>query len=250
MKYRNLTAWILLIAVWAFAAWQTGNDILLPGPYETFQSFLDILGDPKSWLALAATLLRVGRGLLLSLGCALAAALFSRRSRWIRALFHPIRILTKTIPNISYMILAIIWLGAEGAVTAVSFMVLFPLFFNNFMDAMDEESEEMKWVSALYRDTWYNEIRYHDLPRLKYVIVSSCRTAASFGFKVGIMAEIIGSVRLGAGRQMRFAYINLDTATVLAWTVLIILVSLVFDLCFDGLNHILRKKEGLRTKIS
>lgn len=245
MKYRNLSAWILLLALWALCAYETGNSILLPGPSETLHQFLKILADERSWYALGATLIRVLRGLGLSLAAALVSALLCRRNRWIRALFHPIRILTKTIPNISYMILAIIWLGAEGAVAAVSFMVLFPLFFNSFLDAMDGEAEEMKWVSCLYQDTWYNEIRFHDLPSLKYVIVSSCRTAVSFGFKVGIMAEIIGSVRNGAGRQMRFAYINLDTASVLAWTVLIILISSLSDLCFDTINACMRKREGL-----
>ena len=124
-------------------------------------------------------------------------------------------------------------------------MVLFPLFFNSFMDAMDEEAEEIRQVSVLYRDTWFNEIRYHDLPLLKYVIVSACRTAVAFGFKVGIMAEIIGSVRNGAGRQMRAAYINLDTASVLAWTVLIILISSLSDVLFDRISRTMRLKEGL-----
>ena len=245
MKYRNLTAWILLIVIWSAAAWHTGNEILLPGPLETAEKFIAVLTDPVSYQAIGLTLLRVGRGLMISLASALVISLLCRRSIWLRALFHPIRILTKTIPNISYMILAIIWLGSEGAVTAVSFMVLFPLFFNSFMDAMDGEAEEIRQISVLYRDTWFNEIRYHDLPLLKYVIVSACRTAVAFGFKVGIMAEIIGSVRNGAGRQMRAAYINLDTASVLAWTVLIILISSLSDVLFDRISRTMRLKEGL-----
>jgi NitT/TauT family transport system permease protein len=236
MRWKNLAGWLVLLAVWTAAAWQTDNDILLPSPLQTVQAFAGMLADSRSYTALAETLWRVGRGLILSLAAALISALACRRSKWIRGLFHPIRVLTKTIPNISYMILAIIWLGSEGAVTAVSFMVLFPMFFNAFLDSLDHEDEEMQWVAMLYRDTWYNEILYHDLPALKMVIITTVKTAASFGFKVGIMAEIIGSVRSGVGRQMHFASINLDTPAVFAWTLLIILVSALLDLCFDRIH--------------
>ena len=48
-------------------------------------------------------------------------------------------------------------------------------------------------------------------------------------FKVGVMAEILGQVSVGVGRQMQLARLNFDLVSVLAWTGWIILLLFVFD---------------------
>lgn len=243
MNRKTLAAWILFVLVWMLAAWRAGNDIILPYPSQVFLSLENILTDGLTWKALGLTFLRVMKGTLFSFIPALILALSAHEYETVRIFLTPIRILTKTIPNISYIILAILWLGAEGAVTAVIFMVLFPIFFNSMLDAMDEEEQALRDVSRIYKDTVFSEIRYHLLPMLRLTILSTCRTAVSMGFKVGIMAEIIGSVRSGAGRMMRLAYLNLDTAGILAWTLLVVCISVVLDYVFSFMSRKVHQAE-------
>jgi NitT/TauT family transport system permease protein len=193
--------------------------------------------------AVASTVLRVFRGFILSMMAALITSVLAERFDSFRHLFAPIQIITRTIPNISYMILALIWLGSEGAVSAVSFMILFPVFYNAFMNCLGNEDPSLKDVDLLYPETFPVRLRTRILPILVLEILRTGKTAAGLGLKVGIMAEILGQVRTGIGRQMNFARLNLDTTGILAWTLVIILISLVSDRIFDWLLTEKNKEE-------
>jgi NitT/TauT family transport system permease protein len=74
-------------------------------------------------------------------------------------------------------------------------------------------------------------------------MLATGKTAAGLGLKVGIMAEILGQVRSGIGRSMNYARLNLDTAGIVAWTIVIILLSVGIDLLFSWLQAQRMKEE-------
>ena len=81
------------------------------------------------------------------------------------------------------------------------------------------------------------------LPDLLPEMLSTGKTAAGLGLKVGIMAEILGQVRSGIGRSMNYARLNLDTAGIVAWTIVIILLSVLIDGIFSWLQTQRMKEE-------
>lgn len=244
-KHRSILTWILLLAIWAAAAVSTDNEILIPYPSATFQKICELLVSKTFYLSLAATVLRVLKGFLLSFACAFVFAVLSDTNKLFRDLLSPVQTLTKTIPNISYMIIAILWLGAEGAVSAVSFMVIFPIFLNGFLNELDSEPQNLKDVEMLYPETFFCQIRYKLIGMLKMTILQECRTAVSMGFKIGIMAEILGSVRSGIGRQMAFARSNLDMTSIFAWTIIVVILSVLADGLFNLAIRYIERREGI-----
>ena len=70
---------------------------------------------------------------------------------------------------------------------------------------------------------------------------SACRTALGMGFKSGIAAEVIGVPDGSIGEGLYLAKIYLSTAELFAWTVVIILVSSLFE---KGFLWILKKCAG------
>ena len=73
------------------------------------------------------------------------------------------------------------------------------------------------------------------------VLKSACRTALGMGFKSGIAAEVIGVPDGSIGEGLYLAKIYLSTAELFAWTVVIILVSSLFE---KGFLWILKSKAG------
>lgn len=224
-KVRQIAAVCGLLLLWQFASSMLHNDLLLPSPAAALESLLKILSDPASYEAILRTLYRVGKGLVLSFILALVLVILVERKPVFRDYLHPFVVITSSIPNVSYMILAIIWLGNEGSVTAVTMLVLFPVLFSGLYTAVAEESQALRDVEALYPETFFYALRYRLVPMLYLSGLRTLKTAAQLGFKVGVMAEILGAVRAGVGRQIHFADLNLDTASVLAWTVIIIILS-------------------------
>lgn len=245
MKKGSIVTIVILILFWHLMAAAVGNDILIPYPAQVGAYLVSLLKSEVFYASVLMTTLRVAKGFLISMVCALIFSILSDYSTLMRSLFAPFHILTKTIPNASYIIIAIIWLGSEGAVSAVSFMILFPVFYNSFINAMDQEDPSLKDVELIYHESFAGKLRYRTLPLLLTEILSTGKTAASMGFKVGVMAEIIGQVRTGIGRQMSYAKLYLETDRLIAWTIVIIIISILLDQLFD-LLIIYRKKEEQR----
>ncbi|MDO5122830.1 MAG: hypothetical protein Q4D46_12195, partial [Erysipelotrichaceae bacterium] len=92
---------------------------------------------------------------------------------------------------------------------------------------------------------FFGKLRYRTMPLILTEILTTGKTAASMGFKVGVMAEVIGQVRIGIGRQMSYARLYLQTDRLIAWTAVIIIISILLDQLFD-LLILYRKKEEQR----
>lgn len=243
MKKEYLGGLAALIVVWQTAAMITGNDILVPSVPQVVQTLGSLLVRGSTYLAVGMTILRTARGYLFSLAAALCLALLAQMHPRLGEFLRPLLLLTRTIPNASYIILALIWLGSEGAVSLVTFFILFPIFYSGFTGAMQAVDPEIRDAECLYRDRTGQRLQKWYLPVLAQEFLQTGRTAASMGFKVGVMAEILGQVRVGIGRQIQFARVNLDTALLFAWTIIILIIALLFDSGFQFLSNRKRLKE-------
>ncbi len=242
LKREYLASFVVMLAVWGIAAAAVGNDILIPYPHAVFIRMASLLMNAGTWKTIGMTAARVLKGTTVSFLAALAAAVVSDVSGRADRLLAPFAVLANTIPNISYMIIALIWLGSEGAVSLVTFMILFPLFFNSFRNRLRSVPGELADVRSLYPESLLMRTVKVTLPRLVQEMILSARTGFSMGLKVGVMAETLGAVRIGIGRQMNYAKVNLDTTGLIAWTMIIILLSVMVDLGFDGLLKTLKEE--------
>ena len=63
-------------------------------------------------------------------------------------------------------------------------------------------------------------------------LISGCRVALGMSWKSGIMAEVLATPKPSIGREMYAAKSYLQTANLLAWTVVVIVLSLLFEKAF------------------
>ena len=243
MKKEHVFSVIALLVIWQLLAMKAANDILIPYPLETLIRTITLFRSASFYMTVGSTLLRVFRGFMLSFIAALLISIVSERFSAFRLLMEPLILIARTIPNISYIVIALIWLGAEGAVSAVSFMILFPVFANAFINRLSNVEQELKEAELLYPETFFVRLKLRILPDLIPEMIATGRTAAGLGLKVGIMAEILGQVRRGIGRSMNYSRLNLDTAGIVAWTIVIILLSVMTDKVFDWLQAQRMKEE-------
>lgn len=60
-------------------------------------------------------------------------------------------------------------------------------------------------------------------------LISSCRVALGMCWKSGVMAEVIATPKPSIGREMYVAQQYLQTGNLFAWTVVVIILSTVFE---------------------
>ena len=138
-------------------------------------------------------------------------------------------LLLRSIPNITLMILFLFWLGGEQSLFLVIFLVLFPVVYQACADELETIQTRWKDVLEIYPQPRRYLLRQVYIPLLKPALGSALISITSLGFKVGVMAEILSQVRGGIGRNMQIAKLNVDLASLLAWTIWFLIVVAVCE---------------------
>ncbi len=237
MKKQSAITIFILLMLWFFLSLSIGNDILLPNPVQVIEKMINQIQSPVFYQTIFLTLIRMLKGLGFSLLLAMMIAVFQDIIPSLKDYFNPINALIKTIPNISYIIIILIWFGSEISVTIITFLILFPTFYSSLTLGFDQFNKSTIELFKMYPVT-FNEKYIKIAPKiiLPYLI-NSLKLSFGLGFKVSIMAEILGQVKGGVGRQMHFSKINLDMVSIFAWTLWIVLICGLFDFGFELIHH-------------
>ena len=76
------------------------------------------------------------------------------------------------------------------------------------------------------------EIYVHLPPGIYAFVLSASKLALGMSWKSGIMAEVIGTPKPSIGREMYAAKSYLQTADLFAWTVVVVILSVIFEKAF------------------
>lgn len=221
-KILTMAFWI---ALWQLAACIVGNRILLVGPLETLRALGQRVFQGSFWLTVGASLLRIGAGFTagLLLGLLLAAA--ASRFMLLEELLAPAMSLLKAIPVASFVVLFLIWWRSGVLATAVSFCVVLPNIYVNTLEGIRRVDSRLLEMAEVLEIPVWNRFFYIYRPALKPYLDNAVRISVGMSWKSGVAAEVIGIPALSVGEQLYLSKIYLDTAGVLAWTVVTILAS-------------------------
>lgn len=89
-----------------------------------------------------------------------------------------------------------------------------------------------------YRETFFKIYLPSSLPYLR----AGMRIGVNASLKVLVTAEVIGRLPEGMGNSLNIAWLNIDTASLLAWTIfLVILTALLEKTVIYTINGIFRR---------
>lgn len=231
---RTLAAVMILLLLWQLFAMLKDNDMLVPYPLQVFERMRLQIFSKSFYETISITLLRGLLGLLAAFICGLSGAYLSFRSNVFRDLFYPLLLLTRSVPNISYILIVLIIFARSIAVIIILFLILFPIIYSNIYSSLLHLDKSLMEVMKLYPETEGYCIRKVYLPLLKPAIEASLSAGISLAFKVGVMAEILGGMQEGIGRELNLCRLNFDMIGMFAWTGWMIFLLMMLD-------HILKR---------
>ena len=97
-------------------------------------------------------------------------------------------------------------------------------------------------AARVYKMPFGKILKYIYLPTLRPHIISACSIALGLSWKAGIAAEIIGIPEGSVGEMFYNAKIYLDSTDLLAWTLTVVIVSVLFEKVILFLIKLLYKK--------
>ena len=222
----SIAAWILL---WQYAADRLDKSVLLPRPGRVLKAFAELVKSERFGTILRSSLLHIATGFAAALVIGCLLAVLCRFSDLAAAIMIPPMKLVKTVPVVSFIILLLLWVKPERISVVISFLIVLPVVYENVSRGVRETPESMVDMARIFRVPLLRRLRFLYLPNAVPYATAAVSSGLSLCWKAGIAAEIIGLSKDSIGRQLYDAKLYLDTENLFAWTIVVILVSVVME---------------------
>ena len=203
--------------------------LVLPGPYLTLQSLIDIIHSGKLWAEVSVTLQRLVVALLISIIAGILFGIIMGRNKKMKEFLEPIVYIVQAVPPILYMTIAMIWFGLNGRATIfIVFIGSSPVVAVAIKEGFENIDPKLIEMGKAFNFTRRNMIMEIVLPSLSPYLKTSLITVFSFGWKLVVMGEVL-SASTGLGSQITDARVNLQIDMVFAWGIIVILLCFLFQ---------------------
>lgn len=234
---RKVLIWLFYFILWQGIAMMVNQSIILPSFFDVLSRLILILSDSSFYNHLFITLFRVVLGTLSAFILSFIFAILSYDFKWVEQALKPLVLVSKTIPNITYILLVLIWFSREMSVFFVTLLILFPVLYTQISTGLFGINPEHLEVLKLYPETYFHRLIKVIIPLIKIPLFEGLKGALSLGFKVGVMAEILGQVQPGLGYLMHIARMNFETVDLFAYTAIMILVVVIIEKSMDQMKR-------------
>ena len=226
---RNLLALLFWVAAWQGLALIIGKPLLLPAPGEVLLRLFQLAVTGEFWLFTGLSLLRILLGVGAAIVLGLVLAIFCCRSRLVDALVSPPLVVIKSTPVASFVILVLIWIDRDWVPVLIAAMMVLPIVWANVCAGIRGTDRQLLELASVYHLPRSRVLRRIYIPSVMPHFRAACHTALGFGWKSGIAAEVLTMPRSSIGRLIYESKLYLQTSDLFAWTLVVILLSLLLE---------------------
>lgn len=232
-RFKKAARILVSVSVW-LCIWQIvylliGKEVLFASPLAVFQRLFSLILTGDFWIKTFSSLLGITEGYLLGVAAGVLLAVLTSWSKWLYAVFKPMLTVIKSTPVVSFIILALIWMPKTGVPVFISFLMVLPIVWANLTAGIRETDPALLEMAKAYGFRRGQILRRIYLPSVLPSALSALTTAIGFAWKAGIAAEVISTPRNSIGAQLYNSKVYLETTDLFAWTVVVVLLSMLFE---------------------
>lgn len=234
--------WLL---VWHIVSVVVGSDIILVSPLRVVETLFSVIRDPAFLSTVGYSFVRITGGFFAAMLLGVLLGWVSSRLWIVETLLRPITVVIKATPVASFIILVLLWFSSRNLSIIISMLMVFPVIYLNTLEGIKSTDRKLIEMAKVFRMPLLKRILYIYLPSVIPFFVSACSVSLGLCWKSGIAAEVIGIPDGSIGELLYSAKIYLQTAELLAWTVIIVVISILFEKLFMALLKWIVKKLGM-----
>ena len=217
------------LAVWWGAAAWVGQELLIPSPLAVVRRLGELASTGLFWRSAGVSLLRIFCGALagVALGtlCAAATCRFPLAD-WI--LSPAVRVVRAT-PVASFIILVLLWVKTGRVPGVISCLMVLPVLWESVSTGIRAADPQLLELGRAYRFSRGKVLRYVYFPAIRPHFASGVCNAIGLAWKSGVAAEVLCLPKAAIGAQVYYAKIYLETPSLFAWTIVVIVLSLLLE---------------------
>lgn len=232
----------IALVVWQITAMVVKQSILLVTPVEVVQRLLTIWQEEGFLSTILYSLGHIGGGFLLGLVLGILLASIAYKVPFFEGIFWPWFACVKSVPVASFVVICLIWMRLDALSIFISFLIVLPIVYQNTLTGLKKMDSNMAAMAMVFRISPIKKLRYIVLPQISSYIMSAVNVGLGMAWKAGVAAEVIGTPNGSIGRNIYLSKIYLDTDDLLAWTVIIVILSIITEKAFSYLLGLLFRK--------
>lgn len=213
------------LAVWMLVAALVAQPLILPGPGAVALALLRLVCDGGTWAILAGSGARILGGLALAAVCGGVLAGVSVRSRTFSRLVAPALSFVKATPVACVVVLLLIWLGSARVSIAAVLLMALPGVYFSLVEGLAQVDKPLEQMFRLHGVRGWRLFFAHTWREVLPFVLSCARAVIGMSWKAGVAAELIGMAVGTVGERIYQAKLLIETADLLAWTVLVVAAS-------------------------
>lgn len=217
------------LALWAIAAAVVGKELILPAPAAVGRSLCALVVTSDFWRSALTSLLRVLAGFLMGTAGGVMLAAATAASVWADRLFSPALRAVRTVPVVSFILLLFFSLPNTKVPAAVSALMALPVVWRAARQGLASADPLLLEMASAYGFGRWKTIRLIYIPAALPALAAGCETALGLAWKSGMAAEVLCQPKWAAGSRLQSAKAYLDTPGLIAWTVVIVALSLAME---------------------
>ncbi|MBO4323094.1 MAG: ABC transporter permease subunit [Clostridia bacterium] len=235
---------IISVAIFIFAlfiaALLIDDGLIFPSPTSVFKEFFVLLKSESFYREVILDLWRTTYSFFFSLVLSVIFAVITSLNDALKTLFYPVVASIRAVPTIAIILWCLIIFKSDVAPAAISFIVTFPMVYNEISAAIfsrDKKIDEMAKIYGIKKSDYIFRIIVPDISERCFPQVCSL---FSFNVKLIVAGEALSYTKLSIGRELQLANINMETAKLLAFSVAVILMSVLAEVFLKALWKLIK----------
>lgn len=225
-------------AAWAVAAiialvvWEVLSHFSspwVPSAAEVARSTWSVVTTPEALGQAAVTLRRVALVTVASIVTGVALGVAAGFSWQVRAFVRPVLVIGLAVPDLVYLIMAILVLGATESSGVIAMTIaIIPLVTNAVLGSVLARDAGLDEMARTYRFTRADYARHVVLEQLKPALAAAVKTGFAFSWKLIVLMEAL-TMPDGVGARIYEGFRYLRPQDMLAWALFFIVVMKVVE---------------------
>ena len=230
IKYLFIT--IIWLAIWEIVSLFVHNNILIVGPFDVVITLIHKCGQIDFYKSIGMSMLRIIGGFITGLVLGVVLGILSWKIKFVEDFLNPVMSFIKAAPVASFVVLFLIWWHSNILAFAICVCVSLPQIYISVLQGFKATDKKIIEVGKVFNFSTVDKINYIYRPYMASYLEGALKIAVGLSFKAGVAAEVIGTPENSIGNELYFSKIYLDTAGVLAWTAVIIVLSVICEKIF------------------
>ncbi|RKX84912.1 MAG: ABC transporter permease [Spirochaetes bacterium] len=233
LRLIGLISTLFLLLLWKIISIKIGADIILPPPEDVLIRLIEISKSINFWQSILKTTTRTLYGFTLSFGLGFITGIACGSSKRVSAALSPLISVIRAIPVMSIILIAMIWFRTDMVPVFVCFLMIFPIITANVSQGISEVDRSLIEMASAFKLSRLNILFHITIPSTIPFVLAGVRAAVGVAWKSVIAAEVLSLPVKAIGTGIQFSQMNLETAEVIAWTVIAVILSKVSEFAVE-----------------